>query len=68
MANVLLVLPKKMITAISLLNIMDGSKTVQCKKLYDPENMCYSLFFVFPDLFCRGKGQYLLKFSLFDIM
>jgi len=67
-ANVLLIIPKKMITALSILNLLDGSKTVGCRKLFDPENQRYSLFFVFPDLFCRGKGEYLLNISLFDIM
>ena len=56
-----------MITAISLLDLLDGSKTVECRKLTDPESGLDSLFFIFSDLFCRGKGEYLLKISAFEL-
>ena len=46
---------------------LDGTRVVHCELLIDPATEIKSLFFAFPELFCRANGLYRLHFHLFKL-
>jgi hypothetical protein len=51
----------------SLTDDFDGKRISECNVFRDPETKADSLFFLFPDIFCRAKGSYRLLFKLIKI-